>query len=124
MTLHALGRADHEDCEIQNLKNALGFGREVNVPQRVEQGHGEVAGLEISLFGENRDAAPLFCGIGVEEGRAVVDTSRRAERTRRDEQGFRERRLAGIDMGQNAERQAAHQFSTRWKANPPISPSR
>ena len=121
MSLYAFGRADYEDCEIQDLEDALGLRREVHMPRGVEQGHREIAVFKIGLLRKNGDPAAFLRGVGVQKGRAVIDASRRAERTGGDEEGLGKRGFAGIHVRQDAERQAAHQFLVRWKAKPPIS---
>ena len=50
MSLYALGRADHENREVQNLKDALGLRGEVHMPRGVEQSHREIAVFKIGLL--------------------------------------------------------------------------
>ena len=42
MPLDAVGTADDQDGVVQNLKGALGFGREIHVTRRIQQKDGFV----------------------------------------------------------------------------------
>ena len=77
---------------------------------RVQQHEVRPGIIEVGLLGEDGDAALALDLLGVEVGVAVVDAAAGAYGPGLEEHGLRERRLAGIDMGEEPYDRLSHRI--------------
>ena len=103
VALHAVRRADHEDCRVQHLERALGLRGEVHMSRGVQQGEFRVFRAEHGLLGENGDAALPLLFVSVKESIARVDPPCLPENAGLAEQRLGKRGLSRVDMGENTD---------------------
>ena len=112
--LHAVGAADHQHRVVQHLQGALGLGRKIHMPRRVQQRQLGLLGSigrrqrQHGLLGKNRDAPRTLLRVGVQKGVAVVHPAQLAQRARAVQQPLGQRGLAAVHMGQQAHDQTFH----------------
>ena len=108
--LHAVGARNDKDRIVKHLQRALGFGGKIDMPGRVQQREhrllparpGRGGQRQHRLLGKDRDAARAFLRVGVEKSVPVVDTPQPPQRARAVEHRLRQRRLAAVNMGEDA----------------------
>ena len=81
---------------IKHTQHTFGFGCEVHVPRRIQQGQAQVAVFRQCLVRENRDASRLLQGIGVQKRIAVIHSPQFADLTGTVEQSLGQRGLARV----------------------------
>src|SRR5262249_18262900 len=94
---------EHGDRTIQHAQAALDFGREIDVPGRVDQVDRVILPRARDGSREDRDAALLLLLVEVRDGRAVIDFADlvRAAGVKKDSLGGG--RLAGVDVCRNTD---------------------
>ena len=114
LRLHTVGRIDHHQRRIHRREHAVGVFREVFVAGRVEQVDDMVAVQHLHHAGGDRDAALLLdfhpVGGGVAAGFAAFDGAGDLDRTREQQQLFRQRGLARVGVGNDGKGAAAPGF--------------
>ena len=111
--------AEHDDRPVQHAQAALDLGREIDVAGRIEQvDRDRFPALRGVLPGErhagrvNRDAALLLFGVGIGFGRAFVDLAHAMLGPREKQHPLGDSRLAGVDMGDDADVPDGRKFAS------------
>ena len=110
MALHAIRAGDHKNRVIKHTQHTFGFGCEIHVPRRIQQGQAQVAVFHQCLVRENRDASRLLQGIGVQKRIAVIYSPQFADLTGTVEQRLGQRGLARVHMRHDACHYLFHQL--------------
>ena len=107
LRLDALGRVEHHDHAVDGQQRAVGVLAEVLVAGRVEQGDVVAVQLELERGGADGDAALLLhlhpVGRGVTAGLAAANGAGQLDGAGVQQQLLRQRRLAGVRMGDDGE---------------------
>ena len=109
---------EHHHRPVEHAEAALHLGREIDVAGRVDQVDGHVLPLERHGRGIDRDPPLLLLGIEVGDRGAAIHLAEPVARLREKEHPLRQRGLAGVDVGDNADvadvfdRACHHIFST------------
>ena len=105
--LDALGAVDHHDGEVDGRQRAVGVVGKVLVARRVEQVEDVVAILEGHHRGDDRDAALALDLHPVRAGLDAIllglDLAGELDGAAEQQQLFRQRRLAGVRVGDDRE---------------------
>ncbi len=103
----AVRRVDHHHDAVGRDQGAIGVFAEILVARRIEQRHPPPLQLELERGGRNRDAPLLFelhpVGRGVTAGFAAANGARKLNRSRIQQQLFRQRRLARVGVRDDRE---------------------
>ncbi len=99
----AFAGAEHHDAAIEHAQAALDLGREIDVARRVDQVDDDVFPGKLHARRVDRDAALGLFGVVVGRGRAHVDLARAMLRPAGEQHPLGDRRLAGIDVGDDAD---------------------
>ena len=129
VALHALGGGDDEHGEIEGRKHALHLGGKIGVAGGVEKIVHRIPPPEIRLTGKDGNAPLALDRFRVQKGVAVIHTPPFAQRTAQVQKLLGERRLARVDVGENADglshgRPCPLRKPLRRNARPASSPSR
>ena len=115
LRLHALHRGDHQHGAVEHGQHPLHLGDEVRVAGRVDEvDRDRIRGVpdgERDDRGLDRDAALPFEREGVGLRAAVVDAADVVDDAGLVQQPFGQARLAGVNMGEDAQVQGATQAS-------------
>ena len=101
--LHAAHRAEHRHRAVKHAQRALHLGREVHVAGGVDQGDHVVAPHDRGRRGRDGDAALLLLNHPVHRGAAIVHLADLVVLAGIEKDTLRRRRLAGVDVGHNAD---------------------
>ncbi len=105
LRLHAADRAEHKDRPVQNAERALDLNREVHVAGGIDEVHRVPLPLQVR-GGTGDGDAPLFFELHVVHHRPVAapfDLTHFVNPAGIKQNPLAERRLAGVDVGGNAE---------------------
>ena len=118
LDLHTLDRRHDEQCEVGRLERGTDVADEIGVARGVDDVDLRAVELERRQCERHRDAAPLFLGVEVADGRAVLDLAQAGDRPGCEQERFGERSLAGATV--------AHEGDVadvgRWERLHPIPP--
>ena len=121
--LDALDRRYHEHDTVQHAKRALHLGHEIRVAGRVDQVNGGVADGERDDGRLDRDPALSLQRQRIGLRRALIDAAGFVDDAGAVEQPLRQRRLAGVNMGQDPQVQCSAECSARHAPHPPNKPT-
>ncbi len=111
--LDARDAAEHHDRAVEHAQRALDLDREVDVTRRIDQVDLVLLPLERGGGGGDRDPALPLLLHPVHLGLAVVDLADLVDLAGVKQEPLRDRRLAGIDVGDHA--QVADQIDLRHR---------
>ena len=103
LRLDAGDRVEHGNRAVEHAQRALDFGREVDVAGRIDDVDAVIAPEAGRRGRRNRDAALLFLLHPVHDGGAFVDFADLVRDPGVEQDPFRRRRLAGIDVRHDAD---------------------
>ena len=103
LRLDAFAGTEHHDAAIEHAQAPLDLGREIDVARRIDQIDDDVFPRELHAGRVDRDAALGFLGIVVGRGGAPIDFARAVLRAAGKQHALRHRRLARIDVGNDAD---------------------
>ena len=99
LRLHARHRIEHHHAAVKNTQTALHLGGEVHMPRRVYNVDGIVAPFRRRRRRCDGDAALAFLRHPIHRRRPVVHAANLADAPREIQHALRNRRLAGVNMG-------------------------
>ena len=103
LRLDALLTVEDDHGAVEHAQTSFNFGREIDVAGRVDQVDGVPGPLERNAGRVDGDAALLFLGVVVGFGRTFVDAAQLVFRAGVVEEVLGGRRLAGVDVGDDAD---------------------
>jgi hypothetical protein len=123
LSLYALTSAEDDNGAIKDSQTPFDFGREVNVPWRIEQIDGAILPSEGNARCENRDATLLLFRIIVGFGRARIHCSSAMLGTTHIKHLFRDGCLASINVSNDANVSKGGKFASHdlggWSVGKP-----
>ena len=103
MSLDAVRSADHQHRVIDHLQRPFHLRGKIHMPRRIQKRHRLFPQTKPRLLGKNRNPPIPLQLISIQERVPVVHTSQAADRAAAVEHRFRERSLARVHMGEDAD---------------------